>query len=186
MVSLAAYAALFALAAVSWIGVPGTGESALIAAGIVASREDVVLPPVLLCALAGGIIGGQLGYLIGRRGGRRVLAADGPLAGQRRAALRRGEALFASHRRIAALLAPTWVSGVTRLPWQTFVIWNAVSAATWALVVGLGAFFLGPRIQDVLDTFDDSSALIVAGGVATALAVWVWRHARRRAPSAAE
>lgn len=178
--SLAAYTALFALAAISWIGVPGTGESALIAAGVVASRHDVLLAPVLLCALAGGIVGGQVGYAIGRRAGRPLLAADGPLVGARRRALDHGEALFARHGRLAALLAPTWVSGATRLPARTFAIWNAVAAATWATVVGVGAFLLGPRIQDALNAFDDDSAIIVAGAIAAAGAVWLWRHARRR------
>ncbi len=184
--SLAAYAALFTLAAVSWIGVPGTGESALIAAGVVASRQDVVLVPVLICALAGGILGGQVGYAIGRRGGRRLLLRDGPLLALRRRTLERGEALFARYGRAAALLAPTWVSGVTRLRRRTFAVWNAVAAATWAVVVGLGAYLVGPRIQDVLDAFSNSSTMIVAGGVATAVAVWVWRHARRRAARATD
>lgn len=180
VVSLAAYAALFALAAISWVGVPGTGESALIAAGVVASRHDVLLAPVLLCALAGGIVGGQIGYAIGRRAGRPLLGAAGPLASARRRALDRGEALFARHGRTAALLAPTWVSGATHLPVRTFSTWNAVAAAIWATVVGVGAFLVGPRIQDALNAFDDDSAIIVSAAIAAAGAVWLWRHARRR------
>lgn len=178
--TLAAYAALFALAAISWIGVPGTGESALIAAGVVASRHDVLLAPVLLCAFAGGVVGGQIGYAIGRRAGRPLLAAEGPLAGARRRALDHGETLFARYGRLAALLAPTWVSGATRLPVRTFSIWNAVAAAIWATVVGVGAFLVGPRIQDALNAFDDESAIIVAAAVACAGLVWLWRHTRRR------
>src|SRR3954453_5189619 len=65
------------------MGLPLPGETALIAAAILASRGKLDIVPVIALAACAAIIGDNLGYLVGRRGGGRPL-----LAGARRGAAR--------------------------------------------------------------------------------------------------
>src|SRR5689334_7078173 len=73
------YLAIGLAAAASWAGVPGPGEPILIAGGLYAARGRLDLAEVLLTAWAGAASGGVLGWLVGRRGGRRLFTIAGPL-----------------------------------------------------------------------------------------------------------
>jgi len=58
------WALLFALAAVTGIGVPGPGDSALIAGGVIASAGNANLAAVLVVAFLGAVVGRGIGYRI--------------------------------------------------------------------------------------------------------------------------
>src|SRR5437763_4220763 len=78
------------------MGLPLPGETALIAAAILASRGKLDIVPVIALAACAAIVGDNLGYLIGRRGGRRLLLRVPrlrPHAERRRSA---GQSCFAS------------------------------------------------------------------------------------------
>src|SRR2546425_8581312 len=66
------YAALAALIAGETMGVPLPGESALIVAGILASDGHLSIELVIVVAAGGGVVGGNVGVLLGRPRGRRV------------------------------------------------------------------------------------------------------------------
>ena len=71
--------ALFLLVMLESSGVPLPGETALITAGIFASRGDLVIEEVIIVAAAGAIVGDNIGYWLGREGGNRLLDGVGPL-----------------------------------------------------------------------------------------------------------
>ena len=71
--------ALFLLVMLESSGVPLPGETALVTAGIFASRGDLVIEEVIVVAAAAAIIGDNIGYWIGREGGNRLLDSVGPL-----------------------------------------------------------------------------------------------------------
>jgi membrane protein DedA with SNARE-associated domain len=54
-------------------GLPLPGETTLIAASYLAATGHLSLPLVIGSAALGAIIGDSLGYVIGRKGGRRLL-----------------------------------------------------------------------------------------------------------------
>src|SRR5947209_3317229 len=62
----------------SWAGLPGPGESLLLAAGIFAAKHKLDISPVLAVAWAGATAGGVVGWLFGMIAGRTVLTAKGP------------------------------------------------------------------------------------------------------------
>src|SRR5439155_14412688 len=88
------YAALGALIAGETMGVPLPGETALIAAGILASEGHLSIELVILVAACAAILGDNVGFWIGRRGGRKLLELPGPLARHRQRLLDRGEEIF--------------------------------------------------------------------------------------------
>ncbi len=152
-------------AAASWAGVPGIGEPVLIVAGVYAARGRLDIAEVLVVAFAGAAVGGSLGWLLGRRGGRALWAAPGPLLRLRLAALVRGERFFERYGLLALYLAPSWVAGVNDVRAARFLTANALFAVGWTLMVGGGAYLIGPSIEDVV------SDLGLFGGIALVLLI---------------
>src|SRR5215211_611200 len=64
---------LFVLVAMESAGVPLPGETALVTAAILAERGHYSLPAVIAVAAAAAIVGDNVGYWIGRKGGRGLL-----------------------------------------------------------------------------------------------------------------
>ena len=69
------YAAVFALIAVETMGIPVPGETALIAAALLAHDGQLSIVPLVVIAAAAAIIGDNVGFAIGRHGGRRLFLA---------------------------------------------------------------------------------------------------------------
>jgi membrane protein DedA with SNARE-associated domain len=174
----------FALAsAASWIGVPGPGEPVLIAGGIYAAKGRVDLVELLLVAWAAATAGGVAGWLLGRKGGRALWTAPGPLLRTRIAALARGERFFERYGLLAIYLAPSWVAGIHGVSAVRFLPANAASAVIWTLLVGLGAYLVGPSIEDVVGDVGLVGTLLLVVLVALFLAGDRWRRRGRRTAS---
>jgi membrane protein DedA with SNARE-associated domain len=178
------YIGLAAAALASWAGFPGPGEAALVAAAVVAARGHLDIVEVTLVAWGGATAGGVVGWLLGRRGGRAVIASPGPFRRARRRALDRGERFYARYGTLAVFLTPAWMAGVSKMPWTRFVPANVVSALVWALTIGVGGYFAGPPVVDVFQNVGLAVSIaiavaLVAGG---SMAEWM-RRRRRRASS---
>jgi membrane protein YqaA with SNARE-associated domain len=103
------YPALFLVVGGESAGVPLPGETSLVTAGILASQGKLSLPLVVATAAAAAIVGDNLGYLFGRRGGRWLLTRSGRWSSARARLLARGEAFFERSRgtrRLLRTLAP--------------------------------------------------------------------------------
>jgi membrane protein DedA with SNARE-associated domain len=172
------YAALALGAFASWAGVPGPGEPLLIAAAIVAGQHKLDLTPVLIWAWVGASVGGIVGWLAGRHLGRSVMTAPGPLRGLRLKAVERGEEVFERFTVIAILLTPAWVAGIHRAGTAVYLITNALSAALWAVGIGLAAYYAGPPVLELLDDVGTVSA--VGLGILVMLAIGFEVTRRRR------
>jgi membrane-associated protein len=180
------YAALAALVAGETMGVPLPGETALIAAGILASEGHLTIELVIAVAAGAAILGDNVGFWIGRKGGRKLLELPGPLAHHRQRVLERGEEIFQKYgpktvffgRWFSGLrIASAWLAGVNRMPWHTFVVYNALGGIAWSVSVGLLSYWAGHSADGVLKT-------VGVGGLALALVVLgafvAWRMWRRR------
>ncbi|HTA35523.1 MAG TPA: hypothetical protein VK761_02310, partial [Solirubrobacteraceae bacterium] len=97
LIEVAGYPLLFVLVMAESSGVPIPGETALIAAALLASRGKLQIEWVIVLAAVGAIVGDNIGYLIGRKGGRWLLERPGPFYRQRLGALRTGEPFFERH-----------------------------------------------------------------------------------------
>jgi membrane protein DedA with SNARE-associated domain len=163
------YVGVFLAAGASWVAIPGPGEAALIAAGISAAHGRLDLAAVLAVAWAGATVGGTAGWIVGIKGGRGVLTAPGPLHHLRLALIARGDRFYERYGPIAVLFTPSWVAGIHAMRSSRFLPANAVSALAWALAIGLGAYFVGPSITDVVGDAGTAGGIVL--GVLFALAV---------------
>jgi membrane protein DedA with SNARE-associated domain len=170
--------ALYVIVMLESGGVPLPGETALIAAAIFASRGDLPIAGVIAVAAAAAIIGDNLGYWIGRTGGRRVLERWGPLKRWSERVLPWSERFFRRHGaktvflgRFFAVLRVTaaWMAGVSHMPWWRFFAWNAAGGICWALLVGLLAFYFGHAAADAVNTYGLIGGIALVGIAAVVL-----------------
>jgi membrane protein DedA with SNARE-associated domain len=170
------YATLAAAAFASWVGLPGPGEPLLFAAGVLAAKHRLDLTSVLVVAFAAANAGGIAGWLAGKKAGRALLSRPGPLLKFREAWLKRGDEVFHRYVAIAIFVAPSFVAGIHRVRTSVFLLWNAFWAVLWTLGIGLGAYFAGPPILDVIDDLGWVSIV----GLVVLLLVGVAFEVRRR------
>lgn len=168
-------------AAASWIGVPGPGEPVLIAAGIYAARGRIDIVELLVVAWAAATAGGVVGWLLGRKGGRALWTAPGPLHRMRIRSLAKGERFFARYSLLAIYLAPSWVAGIHGVRATRFLPVNAVCAVIWTLMVGLGAYLVGPPIEDVVSDVGLVGLVVLVVLLALFAFGERWRRRRRTA-----
>jgi membrane protein DedA with SNARE-associated domain len=161
---------VFLLIAVETIGVPVPGETALITAGVLASRGHFDITVVIVVASAAAIVGDNVGFLIGRRVGRRLLVAPGPFQRNRLRALEIGEPFFAKHGPKAVFLGrwvsglritAAWLAGASRMRWPVFTFYNALGGIAWATSIALLAYYLGESASSGIK----AAGFVGAGGV---------------------
>jgi membrane protein DedA with SNARE-associated domain len=184
------YPVLFVLIAIETMGIPVPGETALLTAGIVAARGHLDITVVIAVAAAAAITGDNVGFAIGRRYGRRLLLAPGPLERHRRRVLEIGEPFFQRHgpkavflgRWVAGLrITSAWLAGANRMSWPTFLFWNALGGIAWAASIGLLAYFLGRGAERIVHTVGLGGAVLVGiAGLAVLLVLRRRAHAARR------
>ncbi len=162
LVETAGYPLLFVLVMAESSGIPVPGETGLITAGILASSQKLSIPLVIAIAAAAAIVGDNIGYLIGRKGGRWVLERPGAFERQRREVLLVGEPFFHRHGPKAVFFGrfilglrvwASWLAGATRMRWTSFLFWNALGGICWATAIGLIAYFLGRSAGNAIKAF---------------------------------
>ena len=180
------YVGLAAASVASWIGLPGPGEPLLIAAGILAAKNKLDITSVLLVAWVSATGGGVGGWLIGMKFGRRLMSAKGPLHKLRKAAVARGDDVFARYTVLAIVLAPSWIAGIHHVRSSVYLPVNVIAALAWAVGIGLGAYYVGPPVIDVVEDIGwaGGSALLALIVVAVVGQILRRRRAQRRRPAA--
>ena len=193
--------ALPALVGLESMGVPSPGETALLAAAVLASKGKLDIVLVIAIATASAMLGDNIGYALGRRLGREVLEAPGPFRHHRQRAIAAGDRFFAKHGTKAVFLgrwvtlariAVAWLAGINEMRFRVFFFWNATGALTWATAVGLLGYFGGDAVEKVLKDVGTGGAVVVVAGVVIAFVVLRIRERRKGdqasadAPPAAE
>jgi undecaprenyl-diphosphatase len=180
------YPALFGLVMAESGGAPVPGETALIAAGVLASQGHLEIAFVVALAASAAIIGDNIGYLIGRHGGRRLLTRDGRFASHRAKVLEYGEPFFARHGPKAVFFGrwilglrvwASWLAGITHMPWRSFLMYNALGGVSWAVTVGLLAYLAGDAIETIIRDVGLAAFGLIA---VAAVGAWVVHRRRRR------
>jgi len=158
----AGYPLLFTLITAESAGVPLPGETALLTAASLAGRGKLSIALVIALAATAAIIGDNIGYLVARKGGRRLLQRSGPFARQRRRVLDIGEPFFERHGPKAVFFGrwilglrtwASWLAGASHMPWRTFAFWNALGGISWALTIGLIGYFVGQSTAGLFSIF---------------------------------
>ncbi|MEV6979766.1 DedA family protein [Sphaerisporangium sp. NPDC051017] len=182
------YLAVGALVFLEDFGIPVPGETVLIAASVYAGVGRLDIVAVAAVAFLAAVLGDNLGYLIGRTGGRALVTRYGryvfltPERFQAAEAFfeRRGAPIIVVARFIDGLRQVNGlVAGTTGMPWHRFLLYNVIGAVLWAGTwAGIG-YAAGFHITAIYREFSQYQTyfLIAIGVVVVAL---IARHLLRR------
>jgi len=169
-------------------GVPLPGETILLAAGVLVQRGHLDLGYTIAFGISGAVLGDQIGYWVGREGGRPFVLRWGRYVFITPERLGRAEAFFARHGGKAVFLARFFsglrvfgalVAGISRMRWLTFLFYNALGGAVWATAVVLAGYFLGSSLG-LVERWLGRATLVLALVVAVAVGFYLaYRWASR-------
>jgi membrane-associated protein len=161
---------LFGALLVGAIGVPLPGTLLLLAAGSFIEQGDMNMWQVLLLSAAGAILGDNIGYALGRWGGRRMARRLSRLIGgeqrlkQAEAWLKRweGAGIFFS-RWLLTPLGPVVniTSGLTGYSWPRFMLYGVLGEAVWVTLYVLMGRLFSDRVQEMSDLLGDFMWMII-------------------------
>jgi membrane-associated protein len=183
------YWAVAALLLLESAGLPLPGETVLLLASFLAYTEhELKLPWLIVVATLATTLGGELGFALGRHGGRPLIERYQNAFGIRPENMARGERLFARYGPATVFLArfifgmrvlASLLAGALRMPWRKFALFNFLGAALWVAAISSAGYLFGGhwnRLVHDLKRFD----LVVAIVVVLAAILWWWRNRSRR------
>ena len=151
------YLAVFCFVAIESLGIPLPGETALITAGIYAGSTHRLSPWLIwLIASAAAIIGDNIGYLIGDKGGYRLVRRYGPKVHIDEAKLKVGRYAFDRQGgkvvffgRFVSILRTyaAFLAGTNKMRWSHFFVANAAGGILWAAIYTFVAYFAGSALR---------------------------------------
>jgi membrane protein DedA with SNARE-associated domain len=169
-------------------GVPIPGETVLIAAGVLVHRGVLHFGDTLFFGILGAVVGNQVGYWVGRFGGRAFVLRWGRYAFITPERLGHAEAFFARHGGSAVFLSRfvvglrvfgALVAGTSRMPWGKFALYNVLGGMVWATAAVSLGYFLWASISLVEHWVGRVSLLLFAALALTVLLRWTYRRATR-------
>ncbi|MES5823919.1 DedA family protein [Streptomyces sp. RG80] len=147
------------------LGIPLPGEIILVSSALLASQHGEIDPFILgACASAGAIIGDSIGYAIGRKGGRPLLAwlgrkfprhfSEGHIATAERSFEKWGMWAVFFGRFVALLrIFAGPLAGVLRMPYWKFLIANVLGGILWAGGTTAVIYYVGVVAESWLKRF---------------------------------
>jgi membrane protein DedA with SNARE-associated domain len=175
------YLVVFLLVMIESIGVPVPGETALVGAALYAgSTHNLEIWLVIAVAIAGAVVGDNIGFSIGRYGGAKLLLRHGHKIHLHEARLKIGIWLFRRHGgkvvfwgRFVSILR-TWaafLAGTNHMEWSRFLVFNAAGGAVWATLYGVVYYEFGGALKKLSTTID---VTIGVAGTAILVVFVIW------------
>jgi undecaprenyl-diphosphatase len=182
------YAVVFVGVLLENAGLPVPGETVLLAGAALSRSGPLWLPWVVVTAILGAILGDNIGFLIGRRGGRALVLRHGPKIGLTESRLVQFDRFFDRHGAKTVFIARfvtglrvfgALLAGTSGLRWGRFLLYNATGAVAWATTFGAVGYFLAYSWES-LETWIGRTGLALLAILAVIAAVALLR--RRATP----
>jgi membrane protein DedA with SNARE-associated domain len=167
-------------------GIPFPGETMLVTAAVYAGTGHLSIVWVIAAGATGAIVGDNLGFTVGRTGGRSLVLRYGRYVRLKPEHLERAERFFEKHgdktvflgRFVAVLRAwAALLAGINRMRWSKFLVYNAAGGIVWATIYGLLGYTLGhnlPLLDNILRIL--GAAGVVGAVLIAAIAYIVWKR----------
>lgn len=164
-------------------GIPFPGETMLLLASFYAAIDNQLqLPLIIACAALGAIIGDNIGFYVGRTGGKAFVERYGRYLFLKPQHLERAGKFFAKYgdktvffgRFVAILRAwAAFLAGVNQMRWRTFLLYNAAGGILWATIFGVLGYYAGKIFHDNFARVEHlaSTISLVLGGVIVAVVI---------------
>jgi membrane-associated protein len=183
-----AYAVVGALVfseAALFVGFFIPGETAVVVGGVLASVGSVslwlIMAVVVVCAIAGD----NIGFVVGRTFGSRLLTKSG-FRGN--ATIARTSALLDKHGGLAVLIGRfvalvravvPGIAGLSGLRYRTFLLFNVLGAVLWGVGFTVLGFIVGHSFSKILSEFSAAVLLVVGCAIILILGRRLLQRRRR-------
>lgn len=153
------YGIVFAAILLEDFGVPMPGETILISGALVAAKGKLSIYLLLLIGWIGAVIGDNIGYAIGRYGGRALVLRYGRYVLVTEKRLARAESFFHVRGPIVVVVSRFIeilrqlngiVAGISNMPWWRFLAFNAIGAFLWVGFWGTLFYLAGGKASRIL------------------------------------
>jgi len=170
-------------------GVPVPGETILILASVLAYKSELRLPIIIAVGTAAATLGDNIGYWIGREGGRPLLEKWKAFFRVRDAHIQRGEDLLEKHGPVAiffarfiagARIVAGPLAGVLHMHWRRFALFNFLGAVVWVSVISSLGYLFGSQADRLIVLLKKVDLVVLVAALAAAAVVWLRARRRRR------
>lgn len=133
------------------------GDSLLFTAGLLAAKGFFHLPTLIVLCFLGAVLGVNVGYAFGKRVGPKLFSRDDSFFFHKHH-IDRAREFYARHGKKTIVLArfipivrtfAPIVAGVAEMRYATFMLYNVIGAALWAIGLPLVGFYLHEFIPNV-------------------------------------
>ena len=194
LLSTYGYLAVFLFIGIESLGVPFPGETMLITAAVYAgATHHLAIQGVIPAAVAGAIIGDNVGFAIGwfggfallRRYGRYIRLDEAKMKVGRYIFMRQGGKVVFFGRFVSILRTyAAFLAGTNRMHWSRFLAFNAAGGIVWAAFWGTVAYLLGQEIDRLSKPVDIGFAVL--GGIVLIVGIFFIRSHEKRLEAVAE
>lgn len=173
------------------MGLPLPGETALISAAIYAgTTHRLSIVAVIGAASVAAVVGGAIGFWIGRAAGYPLALRYGSYIGLTESRLKLGYYMFSRHggkiiffsRFIAILRAiSAFLAGANRMDLGRFMLFNVTGGVLWAVLFGSAAYALGKQVHRIEGPVGIALAVIVVALIVAGVIILRRHHDRLQA-----
>lgn len=174
------YWAVFVPVFLETAGLPLPGETSLLFAGVASGTGRIDVYWVIVVGATAAILGDNVGYAIGRFGGRRLVMKLAHIGGIEKS-LAWGEDYFTRHGGVTVFLARwlpglrifgAWIAGMVHMKWWKFALWNAAGGIAWTTSVVLLGHFFGKSIHVIERVLGIGGVFALVAVAVIALVLW--------------
>lgn len=164
-------------------GIPVPAESALVVLSFFAAQGALKIWIVVPVAILGDAVGDNLGYLIGRVGGRPLVEKYGHYVRLDKAKLdamerlfreRGGRTVFTAHFFAATRITAAVTAGISHMHYRRFLAFNLAAATTFVTLVAAVTFYFGRNLEAAL-TFLHTFRVAGFIAITAIVSVYVYR-----------
>ncbi|MEU8266128.1 DedA family protein [Sphaerisporangium sp. NPDC049002] len=183
------YLVVGALVFLEDFGIPVPGETILIAASVYAGAGRLNVVGVAVVALVAAVVGDNLGYLIGRSGGRALIHRYGRYVFLPERRFQAAEAFFRRHGAPIITVARFIdgfrqfngiVAGTTGVEWRRFLTFNVLGAFLWVGLWTTLGYLAGTNINKIYEDVVRYETYVLFAVLAL-IVLAIARHLIRRA-----
>jgi len=168
-----------------FIGTFLEGETVMVLGGLAAHLGYLSLDRVIACGFCGTLLGDQLGFFLGRRHGKTLLARYPSWQARTQGVFdkldQHQNLLILGFRFVYGLRTVTpFAIGMSGVSYLRFILLNLTGAGIWAISIGLAGYYFGQAVEALLGDIKRYELILMTSIIGIAILIWLVHIYRRR------
>jgi membrane protein DedA with SNARE-associated domain len=182
------YLTIFVALLLENAGIPVPGETILLFASFLAFDEQQLrMSYIIVIGIAAATLGDNIGYWVGRKGGRPLLEKYQHVFRIPSSTIAKGEQLFSHYGKWTIFFARFVfgmriiagpLAGVLHMDWKIFGLFNFLGAALWVTVISWAGYTFGEHWEQLIKVMGRVNLIIAI--LVLYIGVMLWRQYRAR------